>query len=209
MCPSTSYPSPYLRHGGSGDSGESSDDEANGERAFLAQARERTAKVLQRRKQMKRRLMQVAAKFNKAEDGAAKKWIPYAMELELLTPAQPASPPADANAVALANANGSASTSTSASASVSSSASAGGANNASGSEDGHRLVAMRRYISTTFATLYDYHHPGDSSLHSLHSNHDLRHSHNSTSNLPATVQSLPHFVPLLQAFSQAFLQAYS
>ena len=41
--------------------------------------------MLQRRKQMKRRLMQVAAKFNKAEDGAAKKWIPYAIELELLT----------------------------------------------------------------------------------------------------------------------------
>ena len=73
--------------------------------------------------------MQVAAKFNKAEDGAAKKWIPYAMELELLTPAPPASPPANTNTNASGNAKASANVGAGAG---SANANASSANNTSG-----------------------------------------------------------------------------
>lgn len=49
---------------------------------FIASAREKTAQVLQQRKKMKRRLSLVTERFN--TDESLKKFIPYAIELELL-----------------------------------------------------------------------------------------------------------------------------
>jgi hypothetical protein len=50
--------------------------------SFIASAREKTAEVLQQRKKMKRRLSLVTERFN--TDESLKKFIPYAIELELL-----------------------------------------------------------------------------------------------------------------------------